>query len=193
MASRYLARALRFECLDESGGDFFGSDEPYWVFTARSGDASHTTRSKVFGDVDSGDRRDFDDSAVVWPRKGADEGAEGPIGLTVQLWESDQGDPDEVTRQTARAFEAGESLPIVGDWLEEVPDWARELLGNALGDDMMGSHTVGYPTARLRRRLPQVGDRIRERFRFGGSNGDLPFTVAGGPDYDLVLEVVRVG
>ena len=29
---------------------------------------------------------------------------------------------------------------------------------------------------------------MTERFHFGGKNGDLPFTVAGGPDYDLWLQ-----
>ena len=108
---RYIVRAVKFVCVDESGFDFAGSDEPYWVFTARGADpVVHTTRSKVFGDVDSGDVRPFateNGRNVVWPRKGATAGAPGPIALSIQLWEADQGDPEEIAKQTERVFDLG--------------------------------------------------------------------------------------
>ena len=87
MAARYIVKVNQFKCVDESGADFFGSDEPYWAFTSKVSSETHTTRSKVFGDVDSGDTRKFAEDAVVWPQKGADKGAEDPIGLTIQLWD----------------------------------------------------------------------------------------------------------
>ena len=192
MTARYIVKIIKFKCVDESGADFFGSDEPYWVFTANDGNSSHTTRSKVFGDVDSGDTRKFSSDAVVWPRKGASAGGEGPIGLSIQLWESDQGDADEITNTTRRVFDAAGFVPVVGQWVAKVPSVVREQLVASLGDDLMGSRTFLYPLARLNRQLRSPGDRIREKMRFGGSNGDLPFSVAGGPDYDLFMDVVRV-
>ncbi|MGN6803635.1 MAG: hypothetical protein ACTHJN_17170, partial [Ginsengibacter sp.] len=61
-----------------------------------------------------------------------------------------------------------------------------------IGNDLMGSKTLFYSETRLRRRLTSVGSSFIEKHRFGGNSGDLPFEVAGGPDYDLFLEVRRV-
>jgi hypothetical protein len=115
----YVVRAVKFVAVDESGFDFTGSDEPYWVFTSRGTDPEvHTTRSKVFGDVDSGDTRPFateNGRNVVWPRKGATSGASGPIAISIQLWESDQGDPERIAKQTQRAFDIGGEVPVIGE------------------------------------------------------------------------------
>jgi hypothetical protein len=48
-------RAMSFKCVDESGIDWTGSDEPFWVFSSvdPQGTTLATNRSKVFGDVDS--------------------------------------------------------------------------------------------------------------------------------------------
>jgi len=194
--ARYVVRIKTFVCVDESGVDFTGSDEPYWIFTARgAGPEVHTTRSKVFGDVDSGDTRSFaadNDRNVVWPRKGAAAGAPGPIALTIQLWESDQGDPAEIAKQTERAFDLGSQAPVIGEWVRRVPAIVRDQIAEFVGDDLMGSKTLSFPAARLARQLPRVGSKLTQKHRFGGNSGDLPFEVAGGPDYDLFLEVTRV-
>ncbi len=43
---RYLVRTIEFKCIDESGIDWIGSDEPYWIFTAlRSNVNPNTTCS----------------------------------------------------------------------------------------------------------------------------------------------------
>ena len=36
------------------------------------------------------------------------------------------------------------------------------------------------------------GDSFTERLHFGGHSGDLPFDIAGGPDYYLYLQVTRL-
>jgi hypothetical protein len=74
-----------------------------------------------------------------------------------------------------------------------VPGIVRDQIADFIGDDLMGSKTLSYSATRLARRLPRVGATLTERHRFGGNSGDLPFEVAGGPDYDLFLEVARVG
>lgn len=193
---RYIVRAAKFVCVDESGVDIFGSDEPYWVFTARGADPNvHTTRSKVFGDVDSGDTRPFasdNGRNVIWPRKGATAGAAGPIALAIQLWEADQGDPSEISEKTERAFDLGAEAPVIGEWVRRVPGIVRDQIADFIGDDLMGSKTLSFSASRLARRLPRVGSRLTQKHRFGGNSGDLPFEVAGGPDYDLFIEVTRV-
>ncbi len=189
----YIVTAIKFKCIDESGFDFFGSDEPYWVFTARDSDGNvHTTRSREFGDVDSGETRKFAENAVVWPRKGATQGAPGPIALSIQLWESDQGDKDDITRRTEQAFKLAEQAPKIGKWVKEVPEVVRNQIAELLGDDLMGSKTLLFRSGRLAKRLPHVGASFRRTLHFGGHSGDLPFEVSGGPDYDLTIQITRV-
>ena len=76
--------------------------------------------------------------------------------------------------------------------VQKVPGVVVKPLGKFVGNELMGSKTLFYPTSRLAKQLPNVGSRMLERHRFGGSGGDLPFQVAGGPDYDLFIEVRRV-
>lgn len=193
---RYVVRIVKFTCVDESGVDFIGSDEPYWVFTARDANGKvHTTRSKVFSDVDSGETRRFltdGDRNIVWPRKAGVQGDAAPIGLSVQLWEADQGDPDVVAKNTQQAFDLGALAPVVGDWVRLVPSIVRDQLADFIGDDLMGSTTLHFPARRLERQLPRPGTSLTATIRFGGRSGDLPFEIAGGPDYDLHIRVTRV-
>ncbi|MGW6933532.1 hypothetical protein ACWGE0_25980 [Lentzea sp. NPDC054927] len=182
----------KFRCGDESGVDWFGSDEPYWVFTAKTdNDRARTTRSQVFSNVDSGDVRPFntaDNRNVVWPGNGAASGAAGPIGLSIQLWENDQGDPDKVRAVTETTLNiAGAVLP----WVNLVPGLVREQIIDLIRDDVMGSHTLQVRAERLARLLPNVGDSRPMILHFHGRSGDLPFDVAGGPDYDLHLRLIR--
>ncbi len=196
MAPNYTVRIIKFTCVDESGFDFVGSDEPFWIFTSRdaSGTVS-TTNSKEFGDVDSGETFKFatdNDRNVVWPKKGFKQGAPGPIAMSIQLWEHDQGDPNDVAAKTQKILDLGSKAPVVGKWVSLVPSFVTDQLVNIIADDLMGSKTLLFPTSRLAKQFPHPGDRAIERFRFGGNSGDLPFEVAGGPDYDLFLEIQRV-
>lgn len=68
----------------------------------------------------------------------------------------------------------------------------RDQISKFIGNDLMGSKTLFFPESRLRKRLTSVGSRLIEKHRFGGMGGDLPFEVAGGPGYDLFIEVRRV-
>lgn len=193
---KYVVRAVKFKCVDESGADFLGSDEPFWVFSARDpGGRIHTTRSQEFKDVDSGEQRKFEagnGQNVIWPRKGASSGDSGSIALSIQLWEADQGDHDAIARDTQKAFELGGLAPVIGDWIRRVPGVVKDQIADFVGDDLMGSRTLLFPAARLARQLPRPGARMTQTLRFGGNSGDLPFEIAGGPDYDLVIEIARV-
>jgi hypothetical protein len=192
---RYTVRAVRFVAVDESGPDRLGSDEPFWVFTAADPNGEvHTVRSRVFGDVDSDETRTFaseNSRNVVWPEKGDTNGSSGPIALTIQLWEQDQGDLDGIAKKTELAFAAAGKLPPLV-WLSNVPSIVRDKIAKFIGNDLMGSKTILYQPHELAKRLPKAGNKMLQRFRFGGNSGDLPFEVAGGPDYDLFLEVERV-
>jgi hypothetical protein len=194
----YTVRAMTFKCLDESGADFTGSDEPYWVFTAldSQGAALATNRSREFGQIDSGDTKRFKSGGpgagqnIVWPDKGQGQGAQGPIALSIQLWDADQGDPEQTRKFTEAAFAAlGVIPPTV--WVNTIPNIVRTQLIQTIADDIMGSRTLLFPTRRLDNELTRPGDFFEQTFRFSGSSGDLPFDIAGGPDYELTLQVER--
>ncbi len=192
----YTVQVNKFTAVDESGIDWLGSDEPMWVFTANAGGKVRTTHSKEFGDVDSGDSVAFetaDRRNTVWPAPRHAAGAAGPIGLSIQLWEMDQGDPDDVARRTKQALDLAQWAPVVGDWVAKARGVIQGSLIKLIQDDLMGSRTLFWSAATLARRLPRAGDNFSQKFRFSGNSGDLPFDVAGGPDYDLYVTVNRVG
>ncbi|WP_221392036.1 hypothetical protein [Dyadobacter sp. NIV53] len=194
--SDYVLRIIKFTCVDESGIDFLGSDEPFWIFTAKVNNGEvNTASSRQFGDVDSGNTEKFltdNNRNIIWPKKGAVQGAPGPIGLSIQLWDKDQGAKDTIEKQTEKAFDLGSQAPIVGDWVRRVPSIVRNQISAFIGDDLMSSKTVLFTNAQLDRHLRNVGSKLKQKIRFGGTGGDLPFEVAGGPDYDLFIEVERV-
>ena len=193
--SNYTVRIIKFTCVDESGIDFLGSDEPVWMFSANSNGTVNTTRSREFSDVDSGETFKFqtdNNRNIIWPKKAAIGGAPGPIGLSIQLWEKDQGDFDEIERNTQKALDLGSKVSGVPDWVKKVPSIVVDGIFKFVSDDLMGSKTLLFSEKRLRRILPTVGLKVRQTFRFGERGSDLPFGIAGSPDYDLVLEIARV-
>jgi hypothetical protein len=194
--ARYTVKALKFDCIDESGIDWTGSDEPCWTFTSRDNAGNvRTTHSREFGSVDSGDTYFFksgEHESIVWPRKEAVSGSTGPIALSIQLWEIDQGKPADIAAKTRTVLELAEQAPVIGEWVRRVPSVVRDQLNNLIADDLMGSRTLLFPESYLARSLTRVGQHFDLKRRFGGNSGDLPFEVAGGPDYDLYLRVKRV-
>lgn len=201
---RYVVQLIRFKCVDESGFDRFGSDEPYWVTTAKQGSISvKTSTSEVFGNVDSGDTRRFsvkDRRNTVWPERGSTRGGVGAVSFSVQLWEDDiGGSVTEVVNKTVKVLdvvnEAGQPIGVA-QWGPKVPPIVRRVLYNLFADDMMGSQTFSYGKALLARELKTVGSSWvppKSPVRFSGRSGDIPFTdVAGGPDYDLTFRITRV-
>lgn len=192
--SNYIVRALKFTCVDESGPDWGGSDDPYWIFTALDPAAQQvkTTRSRVFGEVGPGETRLFPTNSVVWPKQGDIGGAPGPIALSVQLWEEDQGNAETTRKTTEKELASVGYLPQVTDWAAQVASIVQLSIVGALADEIMGAKTFLFQQSRLNKLLKNPGDSYTERFLFGGSSGDLLFEVAGVPDYYLFLQVQRV-
>lgn len=186
---RYQLEALSFVCVDESGVDIFGSDEPKWFFTWTNGKAPKTVASREFGDIDSGDTRRWSPPLRITPSGGVP----GPLALSIQLYEIDQGDADDMQDAVEAAVTAanlvamaktGKPLPL--------PDAVKKQLVKLLGNDLMGSATVAFSAADLRRRLTRPGTSVVRTLKIGGNSGDLPFEVAGGPDYTITFRVVRL-
>ena len=193
---RFIVPSFKIEATklyagDESGYDWAGSDEPMVVFTsATANGAPYTSATPEFGDVDSGDTRSLNNLCVI---ASCTNGFTQPIALTMQLFEIDQGNPDEVkehVEQAATAIEWG--TVIFGGQKHELPDWFIDYVTGLLGNDLMGSQTVSFDPQVLRQQLPQVGNSMVVAYHLGGSSGDLPWEVAGGPDYDVSLRITRL-
>jgi len=94
---RYKIEALRFKALDETGIDWWGSDEVMVETTEAKG----WTVTNEIGDIDSGDTHHFDPakSCIVGVRPGIvvlgktsvcdTAGEPAPLGFQVDFWEKD--------------------------------------------------------------------------------------------------------
>lgn len=176
---------------DESGYDWAGSDEPMVVFTSATANGDpYTSSTPEFGDVDSGDSRSLNNLCVI---ASCTNGFTQQIALSMQLFEIDQGNPDAVREHVEQAATAIEWATVIfGGSKHELPDWFIDYVTGLLGNDLMGSKTVTFDPQELRQQLPQVGDSLTVGYHLGGHSGDLPWEVAGGPDYDLSLRVTRL-
>ena len=102
---------LQRSCRD----DVFGpSNEAYWIFGSTDGDETKATRSSVFGDVDSGESRNFAATdGILWGLNGAAQALpDGEVGALISLWEHDEGDPKEIQAGVAAAFAAAAAILV---------------------------------------------------------------------------------
>jgi hypothetical protein len=194
---KYRIQALSFKATDESNVDWLGSDEPYWIFSGVTGDGTSTTRrSKVFSDVDSGETKTFsgNDGCILYPTSTSCSGVPGPdgIGMTVQLWEKDNGDMSRVlstingvVKTTAPVLHALGVLPWDAKTTQQVTA-ATDKLSSLLEDDLLGSDTVGWSASTLASKLRFAGASFTETKYFGGAK------TSGGADYYLTYRVTRV-
>ena len=173
----YVVRAIRFKCVDESGIDWTGSDEPYWVFSAvdDKGTALATNKSKVFGDTDSNETKRFPTPGakrgdnIIFPDRGVGSGGPGPIALSIQVWDKDQGDPEKTAQATNAALVAAGLFPPT-KWVAAVGAVVRQDLINLIADDIMGSRTILFTQSRLDDTLKEKGEFFEQIFRFSGNS-----------------------
>jgi len=108
---RYALSFTRLQCVREGGGwleQIAASDEPYVLIFAvglRSPSSGRVVRTRVFGDVDSGESRS--QSVPLWAGVLGDP---DDLIVLVQIMEHDEGDVDHL----ARALDAGLGHAAVG-------------------------------------------------------------------------------
>ena len=188
--ARYRVSAVSFKAVDESGIDWTGSDEPYWIFNTVSNGAASTKSSPVFGDVDTGEVRYFNSTdGCLWGCSGSiGAPADFGLGLSIQLWEKDLGHVSQTLYDTAKAFKtAGPILTAAG-----APAWvgvASSTMGAAMNfilgwadDDLLGSNTYAYSAANLAANLPSPGT----------SFDDVRTYTGGDATYTLTMRVSRI-
>jgi hypothetical protein len=187
---RYKVTASHFKAIDESGADWSGSDEAFWLFNSVGTTGTAATRAtQVYGSMDTDDTQYFGlVDQCVWGCGQA--GAQAPfgIGLSVQLWEQDLGNVDQIWHDTADFFQdagpvlkdvpiadwVGKASTAVGKGLDFILNWAE--------NDLLGTNTYAFSAAGLASALPNRGTSFTDTRIY--ENGDAK--------YSLTMYVSRV-
>jgi hypothetical protein len=188
----YSVEVHGFTALDESGYDWSGSDEVFGRFRSTRG---YSTKTRVQGNVDSGDFRRFGNqerclapqrilagrpfqSLLVapgdrWDCRPSTPGVLAPIGLTLELWE------DDACGHFPECFDSTSPEGIVDP-----------------NDDLIGRIERTYTSVELERRLREVGDVMVDHFILGGACGHRPnggcvksWGDPTGPEYKLTINI----
>ncbi len=150
---RYKVEAISFKAVDESGYDWWSSDD----VVVETLDAKGETSSKEIEDVDSGDVHHFDPakSCVVAVREGQvvlgessvcdSAGEPAPFWFLVKFWEND--DNEILAPFTSAECSVGENTP--GRHCSASPKVWADFLGNYRGD---------FSQQDLDALLPNIGD-----------------------------------
>ena len=193
-APTYKVKMVSFRAADESGRDWLGSDEAYWVVSSVGADGTAKTfRTRTFGDVDSGETRTFGvTEGCIFSTTCAAATAPDGIGLSIQLLEEDNGDAAAIVAKARDYFRKVGDLGDFADpttWLSKAMGYMGSVAGyisSWLDDDLLGSRTLAYSPSQLASRLPTAGRSFTETRYFGGLD------TSGGADYYLTLKVTRV-
>jgi hypothetical protein len=181
-APRYKVSAVNFKAVDESGYDWTGSDEPYWIFNAVSEPGSAVSRaSATYGDVDTGDTVNLGTDGCIWGC-GSLLGRAAPagLGLDVDLWEEDVLSDGKLTvlAETAKKFTDGACKQLGLDWTSKCKEWmddAVDFLVSWAEDDFIDHETFAYSTSFLNTTLPARGASTTEVRTF--TDGDATYTL----------------
>lgn len=182
----FRIKATTFHCTDETGTDWLGSDEPYWIFGSVGLGVSVTSRSHVFGDIDSGDNATFSATeGWLWGHDGTPQPLpDGEIGALIQLWEHDGGDPDKVKASVGAAFAVAAgvlTISGVAAWVGAVVAGvgaAVQWLLGYLDDDHIGDQTFVFTRQTLLDQASKVGSTVNMTRRFTDGDGDYSATIA---------------
>lgn len=189
IAPKYTIKAETFTAADESSYNL-GSDEPFWNFSSvGTSGTTRTTQTKVFSGVDTGETHAFASTeGCLWRYCGVGDYAPNGVGMSVQLWEKDQGDMSANQAKAAEYFRyAGFIASAAGappwvtkaiPYVEEGVKWAMEYLE----DDLMKTDTFAFSPADLAAKAPLKGQ----------STISTRYLAGGGGIYYLNLRVTRV-
>jgi hypothetical protein len=157
----------------------------YWVFGAVGDGISVTSRSQTFEDIDSGDTQSFGGGeGVIWGLNGTPQPLpEGEIGVLIQLWEHDLGDPQKVQDAVAAAFAiAAAVLKVSGAaaWVAAVVAAVGavvKFLLSFLDDDHIGDQVFVFTRQTLLDQASKQGSSFDTTRRFSDGDGDYTCTI----------------
>ena len=181
----YTLKALRFRCNNETGPDWWGADEPYWIFGSTAGGTATTTRSPTFGGIDTGDTASFSTTTgCLWGTDCAPHDFPGgEIGAHIELWEHDYGDPARIQAGVATAFAAAAGVLValgVTAWIGAVVAGVGAVIGwllSFLDEDHIADWTYVFTRQVLEDRLTKAGSVFEVYPRFTDGDGDYTLTV----------------
>jgi hypothetical protein len=181
----FSIKATSFHCSDETGIDWLGSDEPYWIFGSIGAGVAVTTKSRVFSDIDSGDNATFAaDEGWLWGQQGtaaplpADD-----IGILISLWEHDDGDPTKVKAAVAGAFAAAAgilALSGAASWVGAVVAGVGAVvqwLLSYLDDDHISDQTFIFSRQTIIDQIGKAGQSFQLSRQFTDGDGDYTLTI----------------
>jgi hypothetical protein len=189
---RYKIEALRFKARDETGVDWWGSDE----VMVRTDDAKGWTVSDEIGGIDSGDTHNFDPakSCIVAVRPGTvvlgktsvcdDVGEPATLWFRVKFWEKD------VFGNPFGFGNCGTGSPGPGEHIGSHCVSDRN-------DDFIGGARLDFAAWELEAALPNVGDEYIETVALNycfGSDGvcDLGWGPWDVGDYRFTYRITRL-
>jgi hypothetical protein len=182
---RYTIKAMRFRCNNETGTDWWGSDEPFWLFGSVGLGVAVTTRSQVFGDVDTGESRNFATSeGCIWGQNCLPQDfPDGEVGSLISLWEHDHGDPERIRAGVAAAFAAAAAILVatgVAAWVGAVVAGVGAVVAWLIGfldDDHIADQTIVFTRQVLEDQLVKVGSVFNMSRRFTDGDGDYTLNI----------------
>ena len=163
---KYAVKAVSFHADDETGVDWLGSDEVYWIFNGVGMTGTDvSSASHVFGDIDSGDTAYFGPYEGCLYMSCAGGPAPNGIGLSIGAWEKDLGYTNETLASYANSFhDLGGILEptdyMLVQWMGKVSNGIGDVLAyinSWAADDLIGSQTFAFSPLTLAQRLPAVG------------------------------------
>jgi len=181
----FRIKATSFHCTDETGIDWPGSDEVYFVCASTAAGVSVSSRTHIFEDIDSGDNGTFGvNEGWLWGHNGTPQPLpEGEIGVLIQAWEHDDGDPDKVQAEVAAAFAVAAAVLTatgaaawVGAVVAGVGAVVKWLLG-FLDDDHIGDTTIVFTRQTILDQAGKVGQSFDVTRRLHDDDGDYTVTV----------------
>jgi hypothetical protein len=181
---RYKVEAMRFKARDESGVDWWGSDE---VMVGTFDAKGHTTSNEI-DDIDSGNTHHFDPakSCILAVRAGevvlgktslcTDVGEPAPLNFQVELWEKDI------------SFPFGQYCSTL---IGSEHHFTRHCLHDS-DDDFLGHAQMDFSIQELETALPQVGDQLIQTVVLNPCRGADVCDVTYGPDYSFTYRITRL-
>lgn len=104
----YTCKILGFECIKRQRDSiFYPSNEPYFLFGTTASGETFSQKSRIFEDVDNGDKRVFAaEEGCLWGENCLPQAfpKEGKFGCAITCMEHDSGNVDKVKKGFAAAF-----------------------------------------------------------------------------------------
>jgi hypothetical protein len=177
MVPQFVAEAVRFKAIDESGYDSWGSDQVYAVFSDLNPTLGDLL-TRVYEYVDTGETRDFGrDERCIAPRPRCAHGVSEFLHFEVSFWERDE-----------------PPWPF-SEWCYGDIPGLHYLLRHGMCnfDDLIGHRQVLMSREQLLDALPAVGDSVEQKLTLGGGCPPSQDVCASfGPEYELTFRITRL-